>query len=116
MVGERTAAQRRELVKSPSPLVGLLHPAPFHQTLALQAVEHRVDRGDLKLECLLRLGFDEFGQFVAVTGSRFQQGEQDHLGAATLKIVCVHISASDICIHTIYMKTCYVNAAPGRDG
>src|SRR5215831_17978387 len=85
------AAGGGQLVVTAAALAGFFHPAAFDQALALETVEHRVQRGDVKLEAAFGLGLDALGELVPVPRAPFEQGEQDHARAAFLNIRGCHM-------------------------
>src|SRR5258708_33089287 len=79
LVGESAPARARQAIEPFPPLTGLFDPLAFYQALALQAVQHRVQRGDVKLQLAVRSGFDQLRQFVAVARAFFEKRENDYL-------------------------------------
>src|SRR3954452_17297298 len=90
LVGQGAASKRRQLVEAAAALAGLLDPLPFHQLLALQTVQQRVEGGHVKLQLVFRLGVDELRELVAVAGAPVEESEDDHLGAALLNVCDRH--------------------------
>src|ERR1051326_4658759 len=102
LIGQRRAPLRRQPVESPPPLVGLLHPAPLHQPLPLQPVEHRINRRDVKLQKLAGFRFHQLRQLISMPLPPFEQRQQNHLRAAALQILGVHIR-SRLYIYTLHI-------------
>src|ERR1017187_7351794 len=86
VAGKCPSACRCKTVKPSTPLARLLHPAAFHQELPLQAIQERVERRHVKLQLVLRLGFDQLGELVSMSGAPFEQRQDDHFGAALLQV------------------------------
>src|ERR1051325_6610731 len=84
LCGERLPALRGEPVVAAAALAGLLHPAAGDHAALLEAVEQRVERGDVEAEDAAGAGLDQLPQLVAVAGLVLQQGEDQELGAALL--------------------------------
>src|SRR5687768_219530 len=66
---EDLASGRRQLVETAAALAAFLHPLPLDPTAALHAIEHRVERGDVKAEDAVRSVVDQLGDFVAMAGA-----------------------------------------------
>src|SRR5262245_10697711 len=79
---ERLFTLRGETVETPTPLAALLDPAPLDQAAALEAVEDRVERGDVELQRAAGSAIDQLGQLVAVAVALLEQRHDQHLGAA----------------------------------
>src|SRR4051812_39242730 len=79
---EDLAAGRGEPVEAPPPHAGLLDPAAEDQPTALQAVQRRVEGGDVKGDRPVRAIVNQPGDFVAVSIALFEQREDQGFGAA----------------------------------
>src|SRR5687767_8632704 len=68
MAGQHAASFGSDPVKPLAALAGLLHPAPGDEAALLEAVEHRVERGDVELEHAAGPLLDQLADLVAVPG------------------------------------------------
>ena len=84
--GQHLAPLGRQLVIAAPALAGLLDPLPLDEPAPLQAVEQRVERGDVELEHAVGALADELCDFVAVARAVLHQRHDEHLGAALLQL------------------------------
>src|SRR5215207_8589941 len=75
----------RQLVITAAALAGLLHPLPLDVAAPLQAVEQRVERGDVELEHAVGALADELGDLVAVARPVLHERLDEHLGGPRLQ-------------------------------
>src|SRR6478736_2787972 len=98
------AAGLRQAVVAAPPLAGLLHPASFDQAAILELVQRRVERRDMEIDRAVGSIGDQPADVVAVARLFFDQGEDQHFGAAALQFtgqpVCDHMWARQIWIPT----------------
>src|SRR5215213_2587863 len=93
-----TALRRQDLfarggqaVIAPPPLARLLDPAPLDPAALLQAVEQRVERGDVEAQDAPRAPLDQVADVVAVPRLLFDQRENEQLGAPLLQLAVEHV-------------------------
>src|SRR5262245_7730059 len=82
LVGEDAAAFAGQAVVAAAALAFLFHPLPGDPAAALEPVEQGIERRDLEPHGALRALLDHLADLVAVAGSRFDEREDDELGAA----------------------------------
>src|SRR5207248_7111141 len=83
---ERAASVGGEAVEAAAARAGALHPAAVNQAAPLQAVERRVERGDMEGERAVRAALDQLGELVAVAVALLEQREDEGLGAALAQL------------------------------
>ena len=105
LLGEHLPAGRRQLVVAAAALPGLLEPPAIDPAAALHAIEHRIERSDVKPQHAAGPVVDQLGDFVAVP-LPFLEDRQDHqVGAAALQLsVWRHIWRDNIASGT-YMAS-----------
>src|SRR5437870_13552234 len=86
LLGEDGGASRRELVVAAAALARLLDPAPLNPAALLEAVEQRIQRRDAEAEHAARARLDQLAQLVAVARLRFDERQDEQLGAALLQL------------------------------
>ena len=74
--GQDAAAFARQPVVAAPALAGLLDPAALDPATALEAVEQRVERGDVKSNSAARALLDKFADFVAVARTGFRRAKE----------------------------------------
>src|SRR5690348_16178291 len=82
---ERPLTTCRDAVVAPPPLTGLLHPSPLDPPSALHAIEHRVQRRDVKVQHAVGARLDQPAQIVAVPRLVLEQREDEKFGAPSLQ-------------------------------
>src|SRR5262245_46804257 len=82
--GEALVAGGRQAVVAAAPLAGLLDPSPLQESVVLEAVEGRVERGDVVAERPLRSLDDQASDLVAVAGPLFDERQDQEVGGALL--------------------------------
>src|SRR5688500_12625584 len=107
--GEDFAARGRQAVVAPAAPSGLLDPAAQNPAAAFEAVEQRVERGDVEAEHAARALLDEAADVVAVPRLVFDQREDEQLGAPLLQLPREDVRP-DIChSHILQSHACPVN-------
>src|SRR5215469_7500339 len=76
------AAGARQLIVAAPALSRSFDPMPGNQAFPFEAVEHRVQRGDLKRDCAFGPTLDLDTDFVAVAGAAFELGQDEQLGGS----------------------------------
>src|SRR3954469_25967349 len=84
---ERLPAGARQLVVAAAALPGPLDPAPFDQPAVLEAVQRRVERGDVEADGPLGTAGNQLADLVAMPLALFEQREDQELGAPPLQFV-----------------------------
>src|SRR5829696_8520112 len=87
LVAQNSAAGGGELVVPATPLAGLLDPFPLDPAPALHAIEHRVERGDVKSEDAAGAIVDQLRDLVAMAAACFERRHDHQLGGATFELV-----------------------------
>src|ERR1700735_1086182 len=83
-------------------LFRFFHPLPLDPTLGFEAMEQRIERGDMEGECAAGANLDQLCDVIAMTGAGFEKREHEEFGAAFFpfgiggEVVCSHIWASSI--------------------
>src|SRR5687767_13701394 len=72
---EHAAAAWRQAVIAPPPLTGLLHPAAFDHALRFEAIQRRIERGDVKGDRAVGAPVDQHADFLAVALALLEQRE-----------------------------------------
>src|SRR5208282_1219260 len=80
------AAGDGDAVRAALAPAGRFLPGAFHQATGLQAVEQRIERGHVETQFTAAAGLDALGDFVAVQGFAFEDGEYGQLGASALHV------------------------------
>jgi hypothetical protein len=94
-----------DFVEAAAPLAGLLDPAALDPSTLLEAVEQRVKRIDVERQLAAGSRVDQLAQFVAVTGPRVEQRENQQLRRSFLQLA-VERAGVDICHRqTVYKQT-----------
>src|SRR5688572_6548785 len=78
---QHLAALGGQLVEAAAALARFLEPPALDETALLEAVEHRVERGNLEADGALRARFDQLADLVPVPLPVLQQRQDQHLGA-----------------------------------
>src|SRR5215210_2849205 len=101
MAGENAAPLGGNAVIPFAPLAGLLDPPPDDQPALLEAVQHRIEGGDMKFEHAARALLDQLADLVAVAGAILDQGQDQDLGTALdvrrAAVFVTHMYDSYIC-------------------
>src|SRR5262245_8490688 len=84
LFGELFAPGGSEFVEAAATHTGGFDPLAGDQSLALEPVEHGIERGRLKCDGAAGATLDLAGDFVAVAGAGFDLGQDEQLGAAVL--------------------------------
>ena len=84
---ERFAALRSQAVIAAAALIGLFHPAAGDPALLFEAVEQRVEGGNVEAQGAAGAELNQLGDVVAVAGLVFEQGEDEELGAAFFPVL-----------------------------
>src|SRR5262245_50797547 len=92
--GEHFAALGGEAIEAAPALAGLLDPGAANPAALVEAVEERIERGDVEAERALGAGLDEAGDLVAVAGAGVDEREDEQLGAALLELA---VGGVDMC-------------------
>jgi hypothetical protein len=85
-----------------APLVGFFHPLSLDPTLGFEAMEQRIERGDMEGEGAAGADLDQLRDVIAMTGPGFEKRENQKFGAAFFpfgigrEVVCSHIWAASI--------------------
>src|SRR5687767_9579090 len=87
---EHAAAARRQTVITAPPLTGLLHPAAFDHALRFEAIERRIERGDVKGDGAVGSLVDQLADFIAMTLALFEQRQDQQLGTTALQLPLQH--------------------------
>jgi hypothetical protein len=92
---EDPSARWCQAVKGAAPPAFLFNPSTLQPTTLLQAVEQRIERGDVKLEVAVRAALDQFADVVAVPRSRLKDRQRRDLPVRqwVLFVVFVRIAA-----------------------
>src|SRR5262249_26966179 len=86
-------AFRRQRVEAAPPLASLLHPAAAQPAALFEAVEERVERGDVEFQLALRLRLDQLADFVAVALALLDDRQDDQLRRPLLQLPLEHPAA-----------------------
>src|SRR5688572_2336898 len=87
---ERAAPAGGEAIVAAPALPRLFDPASFDHALALEAIERRVKRSDVKLDQRVGALFDLLADVVAMALALFEQRQDQELGAAPLHLPFEH--------------------------
>src|SRR5262249_36325631 len=105
---QHVAALRREPVKPPAALAGLLGPPAVDQAAGLEAAQDRIERPDPDPQAPARSLFDELADLVPVPRARLEQVEDEKLSAPFLQFVvcqgCPAAAAAPKYIGSKYMS------------
>src|SRR5215471_21505022 len=82
LVLQKLASRGRQPVQAPPPLARLFQPAAGNQAAILQAKQNGVERTDAKADLPIGTLFDELADVVSMARTRFEEGENEKLGAA----------------------------------
>src|SRR5581483_1277566 len=104
LLRERFSALDGQAVEAAAARVGPLHPSPFDEAAALEAVERRVERRDMELQGAARSLVDQPGDLVAVAVALLEQRHDQRFGAAFPQLaVGRHMQPAYVC--SIHVST-----------
>src|SRR4051812_27695803 len=84
------APLRGQAVETAAPFARLLDPLAGDPAALLEAVEQRIERGDLELQPPAGSLFDQLADLVAMPRPRLDQRQDQQLGAALLELPVEH--------------------------
>src|SRR6185369_4584215 len=96
------AAGGGDFVIASSALAGFFNPSALNPAASFEPIEHRIKRGDVELKHSVGTLFDEFGNFISVTRSVFDQRQNQHFGTSSFDFEIEHILVVPICGAAIY--------------
>src|SRR5262249_47027426 len=85
LIGEHSAALRRQPIEPSPAFAGAFDPPTLNPAAPFQAIQQRVQRGDLEANSALGSLFDELAELIAVPGPVLDQREDEQLGASLLQ-------------------------------
>src|SRR5882757_5944518 len=77
-------SSRRQPIKTTAALAGLFHPPPLDQSPRLQAVQQGIKRSYVELQYTVRAFFNQLADFIAMSRSMLDQGQDEQFRAALL--------------------------------
>jgi hypothetical protein len=86
LVVEDFLAGGGEAVEAAAARARLLDPAALDEAAALEAIERRVERGDMELQGASRPCVDQLGDLIAVAIALLEEGEDQGFGAALAQL------------------------------
>jgi len=81
---ENSAAVPREPIIPAATLAAFFDPAPLYPAAPFEAVQEWVERSHMEANRSARALLNELADFIAVTRSRLNERENQHLGAPSL--------------------------------
>src|SRR5689334_23015170 len=84
--GQNARARVRQAVVTTPALTGLFDPAALNPAALFESIKERVKGGDAKDNRAAGTRFDELAQLVTVPRLRFEQRQNQQLGAALLEL------------------------------
>jgi hypothetical protein len=84
---EHAAPFGRDSVVAAAPLTALFHPAPADPAAAFEAIEHGIERGDMKPQHPGRTAVNLTRDVVPVPGHLLDGSEDHQLGSAFLQVI-----------------------------
>src|SRR5690349_5788884 len=87
---ERAAPAGRQTVVSAPPLPGFLHPASLDHALRFEAIECRIERGDVERDRSVGSLFDLLADLVAVAFPLFEERQDEQFRATPLQLPLEH--------------------------
>src|SRR5687767_5788353 len=86
LLEQHLLAGRQELVVPPPTLTGLFQPVAVNPSAPLHAIEHRIERPDVKPEHAAGAIVDQPGDLVAMPLPFFEDRQDHQVGAAALQL------------------------------